>query len=117
MQHYMIVKKGEKHPIFDMTYLPENIASLFETFILLTEGLFALIFFVGLVVNEFEVPTTSNAFLFIFYSLLGKLLAAFKLPNNTIGNIIALGAVSLTYYLSRFYFEYIKYNLHLLREK
>jgi len=118
MQHNMIqMGEGESHPIFNWAYFPENLASLIETAILTLLWIFGFCVLGVLMVNAFHIYTGNSALLFIFHESMGLLFIKIGLTNTVFGNMVALFGLAVGYYLVRKYFEFVKYNLHVIRNK
>lgn len=112
-QHYMIkMKRGEFHPIFNLKYLAENIASLVETLVLFAESGFLLIFLLNFFINVFDKYTVNFVPAILLNAVSVQLFALFNLGSNQDSNFIALLISILVYYLTHKYFEFVKYNLH-----
>ena len=112
-QHCMLkLKKGEKHPIFSLAYLPENIASLLETSFLATEYLLFVFFLLNFFINIFEKYSMNFVPTLMVNAVATDLFGIFKLRNTQDSNFIALTVTVLLYVLTYKYFEFVKYNLH-----
>jgi len=116
-QHYMIKCEEDCHPIFKFTYLPENLASLLETIALFVISVLIVAFFSGLLIVLLNIYTSSNALLFIYSSFVGALAAGLGMANSINGYFILLILSVWGFYLVRKYFEFVKYNLHVLRDR
>lgn len=115
-QHYMIqMGGGEFHPLFRLDYLPENLASLVETIVLLLEGSLTLLFSANLAINSTNSKVLYSATLYIINRFSTRLLALARFHNVHPYDILAIGIMIVTYLLSRSYFEFVKYNLHMMR--
>lgn len=114
-QHYMLKDGHGVHPIFRFAYLPENIASLVETILLFVISLFVIVFVSGLLIAYMHIYTSGNALLYIYSSLVDNLANFLSISNSEFSYIFLAALSGLTFYLVRKYFEFVKYNLHLLR--
>lgn len=115
-QHSMIVRSRDTlHPIFKVAFLPENLASLAETLVFIIIWLFVGIFVLNFVFILMPDILLDNAVTYIFQASSTYFLASIGLQNNLITNFILILLFINIYLLFRRYFEYIKYNLHILR--
>lgn len=105
-------KKGECHPIFNLDYLAENIASLIETVVLFVEALFIVFFLINILINIYPKYAMDFVPTLIIDSLAIDFFAQFKVTSSVLHNLIALIASLSVYVISHIYFEYVKYNLH-----
>lgn len=106
------MKKGECHPIFNLTYLPENIASFFEAIVLATEYLLLVLFIVNFFINIFYKYTHNFVPAIMTNEISSAILARFGVHNSAIGNLLAAAFIVILYVLCYRYFEFIKFNLH-----
>ena len=106
------MKRGEMHPIFNLSYLAENIASLVETTVLFVEYAFVLLFLANFLSNLFENFVHNFVPAVMMNAVSVEIFASFGSQSNTDTNFIALGIAIFVYYMSRKYFEFVKYNLH-----
>ena len=105
-------KRGERHPIFNLDYLAENIASLVETIVLSVETLLMILFSLNFVTDFFGTNVLGVNPNSILDQITVWVFVPFKFRNSPENNLIALLIVVLSYFLSHIYFEYVKYNLH-----
>jgi len=116
-QHYMLKGKNDCHPVFKFIYLPENIASFAETVALFSISILIIAFLSGMIIVLLNIYTSGNALLFIYSSLVGSLASLFGMSNSINGYFILTALSVAAFYLVRKYFEFVKYNLHVLRER
>ncbi len=115
-QHYMIKQKeGELHPLFRLAYLPENFASFAETSILFFEGFLVVLLVANLAINIFSKGIMYSASIYMTSKASSLLLSGFGAANVPPNDLVAVFAAFILFFLSRRYFEYVKYNLHMLR--
>lgn len=97
------------HPIFNAEFMPENIASLVETVLLFTE--LGLLFVFGFSAICLSLHIDNAATVLINDSVDG--LFKFFRTNSTLNsNLIAFDATLLATFITKRYFDWIKYNLH-----
>jgi len=107
--------EGEFHPLFRLEYLPENLASFVETLVLFLEGSLVLMFGANLAVSITNSSVLDSATLYMINKFSTELLALIRLPNSRPYDILSVALMVVVYLLSRSYFEYVKYNLHMIR--
>lgn len=97
------------HPLFDWSYLPENIASFIETLIFLVLDMYILLFIIDLSAIYFHLDNLITA---IAADFVHPILTFFQIPHNYSGlGAVSLVLVGICFLISR-YFNYVKYNLH-----
>lgn len=112
-QHYMLkIKRGESHPIFNLAYLPENIASLVVTPILIYEYILVTIFTFNIIIIIFEKYAMQFVPTLILNGFCIEIFEMFNVETNLLNNFIALVIAVLIYVATYRYLEYVKYNLH-----
>lgn len=112
-QHYMVkMKRGECHPIFSLDYLPENIASLIEAFVLSIEYLFVVFFLLNFLINVFEEYSMQFVPTIMINAVSSEFFGMYKLGSTADSNFIALCLTVILYVMTYKYFEFVKYNLH-----
>lgn len=115
-QHYMIkLGEGEIHPLFRLDYLPENLASFVETLVLFLESSLILLFCANLAINIMNSNVLDSATLYMINRFSTGLFALVRIPNVRPYDILAITIMIVVYLLSRRYFEFVKYNLHMIR--
>lgn len=107
--------EGDHCSLFHADYLPENFVSLLETIILLAESVLAMLFLSGLVMHLFYSYYFESALFYILNTVLDQIFVVIHVQSGVTSNAIAALIVIFAHYSSRRYFEFVKYNLQILR--